>query len=713
MKCAWTLVIMAMACGGGGNTPGMDGGISDATDSAPDSDPTADTDGDGVLDAVDVCPMVPDPAQVDLDGDHIGWMCDPIESTTIQHTGIADFFKVNARGDTAGASFAYGCSPGPCQIEALSVGPGGVRRAKTQTDAWLMNGRPSWGWVSGENRVLWSFLAGGLGEHSAVTGAFTTKYDGNLQGGDLTGTKRFERDQLTVLPSISPTQGFALLEPRENGDVFVIAESARNYPVQVIAGRDPANFLFAAPAPTGYTLKRFAPGGAASTVSVGSVILTDAYEIAALKTRSGALVGVCVDKDNVRYFIPTDDNTAPGQVAPLSGCHGYAEQTTDRRLQVLVSPIDGFHPTGGVAYLLGGVMRSLSITPYAIEVIGASVPAAVRTMDTFGVQTLTVIDAAGTAIPMAANVTESIVAAEGNTIHVLAKRGADRVLIRYRNGTVTEVTMPGFTATAQEIVLLTTKEGAALISTYTTAFVVPSQAMTVTTIDFDNLKGFVRGNATLFFASRNAASSRPALYSYSEVGGVPQYTALTPEAMNELYALRLDATDGTATPWFFYVKDGMCTIARPEVTGGAVTLAGNAPCLNGALVDGVTRDNKLIAKAVANGSELLYLIDGNTITKVAASSRQFQLMYAAQDSKLTIGWIGADSTGAEYVCLGTHPDRCWPTPTGTHTWAAPVMGQPDSMHVVYWTQIPGTGTIKDVRFTSIRAIGPGTRPQPL
>src|SRR5256712_4484576 len=41
-------------------------------------DPSAeDTDGDGIIDAQDNCPAIPNPAQTDTDGDGIGDLCDP------------------------------------------------------------------------------------------------------------------------------------------------------------------------------------------------------------------------------------------------------------------------------------------------------------------------------------------------------------------------------------------------------------------------------------------------------------------------------------------------------------------------------------------------------------------------------------------------------------------------------------------------------------
>lgn len=707
MKVAWTLVLVTVvaACKGSDDPVGVDAASEDDA-MTPDAEPVGDTDGDGFLDDVDVCPTIADPAQVDLDGDHVGWVCDPIESTTMPYTGIANYFRLAVRGDTAGANFQYACETGTCQSAALSVGPGGVSRADSHTDAWLVP-RPTWGWVSGENRVLWSFINGGLGEQNAATHTFTMKYDGGLQGGDEFGTTRLERDQLTVLPSYSPTQGYALLEPRENGDLFIITESARDYAVKAITGHDPANLLFTTSSPTSQSLQRFAPGAPASeTVTVGTVPLSHAYDVKAIES-AGALMGVCASQDGVRYFIPTDDNTLAGQVLPLPSCNVYGTQTTDHRLRVITAAIDGANPTGGVAFVLDNVMHPLAITPYGVEAFGRSVPAAIRTTNPAAVQTVTAVSTTGTTHLVASNITESLVSTQGETLHVLAKRGANRVLFRYRNGTVSEVTLPAHTATLDETVLLTTKEGAALISTFATAFVVPSQTMTAAAFPFHSLRGFVRGDATLLFATRTQSGSKPGFYSYSEVGGVPQHTALTAESNESFYGYPLDGFDGALTPWFAYVKDGACLLARPELVGTTLTLVGNVSCLGGALVEGVTQDDKLVVRA-GDSIELLYLLDGNTVTKVASSSRQIRLMYAARDSHLVLGWIGKDAADDEFICLGTHPERCWTPPLATHTWAAPVAGQPDAMHAVFLRQLTGT-----VELTSIRSIGPGTRPQPL
>jgi hypothetical protein len=372
-------------------------------------------------------------------------------------------------------------------------------------------------------------------------------------------------------------------------------------------------------------------------------------------------------------------------------------------LRVIVAGIEGVPPTGGVAVELDGVMDELAIAPYGVEVFGRSVPAVVRSLDPEdGSQIVNVVTATGAVQQIATDLTNAVVSAEGETIHVLAKRGADRVLFRYRGGTVDEVTLTGLAATTEEPQLFTTKEGAALISTSTTAFVVPSQSMTATAIAYHGLRSFVRGDATLVFTGAG-------LYSYGEVDGVPAYTLLTDDATDLLYAYPLDGYDGAVTKWFAYVKGGACVLARPDGAGATVTLAGNVSCLVGAVVDGVTRDDKLVVRAGNNiGLEQLFLLDGDAVTEVASSTSQIQLMYATKDSHVVLGWIGTDTTDQGFLCLGTHPERCWPAPGGARTWAAPVAGQPDAIHAVFLRQLTGA-----VELTSIKSIGSGTRSQPL
>jgi hypothetical protein len=97
---------------GGGNAnddePGPfdargDGGLPVDPDARVDGDPDLDSDDDGVNDALDVCPAIPDPEQRDHDGDGAGDRCDPCPPMG----GVGD----DADGDNDGLGFA--CDPRP------------------------------------------------------------------------------------------------------------------------------------------------------------------------------------------------------------------------------------------------------------------------------------------------------------------------------------------------------------------------------------------------------------------------------------------------------------------------------------------------------------------------------------------------------------------------------------------------------------------------
>ncbi|HEX5062346.1 MAG TPA: thrombospondin type 3 repeat-containing protein [Kofleriaceae bacterium] len=101
--------------GGGGSDDGQldDGGGSGSVDGpmgdGPGTDafvcvtgPNHDEDGDGVRDACDVCPHIPDSAQADTDGDRVGDACDPEPNNARQSILLFDPFV------TIGASWTNG-----------------------------------------------------------------------------------------------------------------------------------------------------------------------------------------------------------------------------------------------------------------------------------------------------------------------------------------------------------------------------------------------------------------------------------------------------------------------------------------------------------------------------------------------------------------------------------------------------------------------------
>lgn len=718
MKLARALVVVvaAAACNGGGSSGGTDAGPgTDADDdggTAPDADPMADSDGDGVLDDVDLCPAVADPAQVDLDGDHIGWMCDAVESTTIPFTGELGFMPVAARGNTMGAELAYACVSGACSHASFTVGPGGISRANGQTDAWL-NGSPRLGFVGAENHVLWSLSDGVLGDQDASNDTFTPRKTRAILGFSGDGVARYERGQLLVLssePVDSSLDSYALLEPQANGAVATIATSSSAFVRPTIVGHNPPRLVFGVSESGNRSVREFVPGGNSSQpIVVDGTPLSNANVVQVMtRPTLGGMFGFCIEQAGKRYIVETNHEQLRAYEAPIPSCAVSAQQTNDHQL-TLISGVDS------AFIVLNGVIHPLAISEY-LELIGTGVPAVI-TKRTGSTSAVYVVDATGALHPLTSDGIASNVAREGDTLHFLSLHVANVVLARYRNGTTTEVPLPAIPS-HEHWSVFTTKEGAALLSTASTALVWPSQASVATPIDFDNMNVLVRGGATLFIASHNDPRSQPALYSYAEVGGVPQYTALTPEVVQNVsftmtlaplgYSLPVGSDVLPVTDWFSYTKNGDCRLVWPMVTGTAVSLVGSVSCAGGVGIRGVTASGtSVVDVAGAASPEQLYLLDGHTLTKVV-EGRFLKFLYTAPESPVLLGWAGLDVGGNRFVCGATHPDRCWSTPADPIVWGPLVPAQSDGLHVLFSNNIQGS-----MSFTSIRTFGPGDRAQPL
>ena len=119
----WGLALLMLTSGcASARERGEDAGVDGGTDAAPtpdttdawirDAGPCADRDEDGVCDAVDVCPDVADPAQIDVDGDGVGWLCDTVEELGLDLGGSepltafrGDYFVGLTRGEPAALAF--------------------------------------------------------------------------------------------------------------------------------------------------------------------------------------------------------------------------------------------------------------------------------------------------------------------------------------------------------------------------------------------------------------------------------------------------------------------------------------------------------------------------------------------------------------------------------------------------------------------------------
>ena len=109
-----------------------------------------DEDGDGIDDACDVCPHVPDPAQLDGDGDGVGDACDPAPNDPSQHWVLFDPFTA----PLAAWSYYPGAqvTSDTLQLPGATLGTGAYLVAAPATDLFSYAG-PITNVASGERQL--------------------------------------------------------------------------------------------------------------------------------------------------------------------------------------------------------------------------------------------------------------------------------------------------------------------------------------------------------------------------------------------------------------------------------------------------------------------------------------------------------------------------------------------------------------------------------
>ncbi|HEY4175222.1 MAG TPA: thrombospondin type 3 repeat-containing protein [Kofleriaceae bacterium] len=723
MKYAWMLVAL-VGCGGGGSgadpdaATDVDGHVADAGEDSgggiqPDAfDPSGDYDSDGVLNGVDDCPTVADPAQFDLDGDGIGWMCDPIETKAFPIPAGFQDVALAIGGATMGG--AIKCT-GTCSHVAFAVGPAGIQIAQDPADAWVSDNVQR-GYVPGENHVLWSLVNGTIGDQAATTGTFSPRVqDAKFTFGRITldwfvhGALRV----LTVDPEATGTS-YRLIAPNSDGTVTTVVTSDAALLRPQIVGDTSPELVFGVSGTSEKSVQKFAPGMTASApVVFGSVVL-DHLDDVAYVTRSsfGGVYGFCARKVGKRYFVETNNGPLHIYEAPDGSCSVDIQETRDHRFVMF----------GDAFYVLDGVGHAFT-AGNQLTLKSEGVPAIVagQAIGAGGVPLSPVfaVDATGEHPVSTSGGVGNGVSQHGDTTHFVTIESGMPKLVRYRNGLTSTSDLPAI-GPDETWTVFTTNEGAAIATTTVRAVVMASQSMSPTVVDFDNVDLLISSGQTFFVASHNAATSQPALYRYTEVAGAPQYTALTPEVnQNDSFKMWIrpvptnipstQMDQQPETPWFVYQKENdYCRRVRPVVMGSAVMLVGNYDC--DGFFAGVTPDGKSVV--LDNGIPHIEVGDGTTFTTVA-KGEGLQLLYATPGSNLVLGWYGFGSHGP-FVCSASHPDRCWASPGSLNDtfdelrWVPLDPEHPDALHIVLTTH-PSDQMI----FTSMKTVGPGNLPQPL
>ena len=693
------LVLMCVLGCGGGASSDPDAAVADVAIDAP-----GDRDNDGVLDYLDVCPDIADPAQVDMDGDRIGWMCDPEESTTVMANGVSTS-TTHSHDDTFVTRIQHGCSS-TCKDALIAIGPGGFKKLGSESgaaaDAWLKQGLRDEPFVS-RHGVVYAAPAGfpeSIGSFDLVSGAYTPRFMGKPNASPLLAN-------LEVLAvrgattSMGDTFG-VFLDPKANGELASVGVSSASFTTQPadmaeMGVSSDATPVIGVPIWNGSSLSlaRWVPGVATwALVQAGGTPLSGLSTI----TNVGApylATGYCVLRSGTAYLaILHSDGDVTGPMP-----------STDCNVTTSFGPgFQFYRGDQGIAYAYQGVVHALTgpIPDLVnIESVAGDVPLALvhrqATTDAWAV------DSAGNPIQLATALTEVEASSSGTTAHVVGRRAGNAVVVRFRSGAApVELPIPGNPSGG--ISVLTTHEGAALVTTTTAGWVLPSQASTLATIDLADADGAVRGAFTVLRGKRTQAGALHQVFAYNEAAGLTSIAA--PQANLMFGAI------GAASPWFyFYASSTPCSIARLGVVAGAPAIAGSVACSgNGSVVsDGYTSNGDLVASERNSGWSVYIL--GSTPTRMFTTSDFSGRVLTEQLTDHVYGWSGIDSMGAGFVCLASHPDRCWRIPSATGTWSGHwgTNGAPDTLR--FSTVTPaGNG---NVTLTHVRSIGIGTRPRPL
>ncbi len=723
MRLACASLGLVVACGGshpsvpdGGVADGASDGASDAgADATPDGPSCTtpdDRDGDGVCDSLDVCPDVADPGQADLDGDGIGWMCDPVESVTLAGDGLMAFVQASIHEDTFAARTHIQCSgPPTCGHALVQVGAAGAVIARSDSmaaaDAWQANSSTSWldgPLVTPDDRVLWSrgYGSGDTGDYDLASHTFTTRANGVFNDDDIYRRNdvyagaALEAVALTTAPDLLFQN---LVEVRSDGTLPTIATAQGFYgETSAVSLAIPGTQTALVPVRASFAdgLKLYTRGGGLTEVMAGGTPLTSLAELEILNV-DGVPRGFCAQRGTQVYAVDWDAGGAvTTYLLPASSCMNVG--ATDRgAARIFYQGSSGWSVLG---YSYAGTFHNM-VTDGSGTLVGDTLPVLIPT-----VTSVWEIKADGSSVQLLTNVDSPIAAMSGDTINVLAHHMyasnngyGDWVLHRFRTGQAAQaVTLVTNEVNGINASLATSVEGAALV-TCDTAMTVPSQSMTPVPASYAAMRAGIRDGHTVVFAQN--ISGNGAVYEYTEVNGAPHFTMLDTTAPG------IDGGFLGSTSWFMYEDGtGACHLAR--FTAGTLDSVGctadYAMHVLGTRADGVM---------VASDSTNLYLLSASGAQRLGPTTGTTYgaaILDTSAQPPVLVGWSGSHA-GQLFSCLATHPERCWAYPyvqggTTLQTVASATDHNGDGSFQIILQQ--GPQMIGQVTLTIVRSIGPGT-----
>jgi hypothetical protein len=642
-------------------------------------------------------------------------MCDPVESITVAANGLPGFVQASIHENTFAARTKLVCSgfPESCEHVLLQVSAAGAAILRSDSmapeDAWQATAAAPWldgPVVTPDDRVLWSRgnPTGDVGDFDVATHTFTTRANGVFKRDNDERYAVTASTSVNAVPLVTAADGLTedLVELRSDGTLPAVATAQ---------GFDGLVGAYALPLP-GSTVRALVPvrndyadglmvytRGAAplEDIMVDGAPLTHVSGLAMLPV-DGRPQGYCAQRGTHVYAVGWD---AAGTITtvelPVSDCLHVA--ATDRGGARIFYKDNGELTTLG--YSFAGAFHALG-TGYFVSAVGATLPAVV-----VGNNAVWSIAADGSATVIASGLDTALAGMSADTINVLAHYAnsggngfGDWKLTRVRSGQAPQTA----TLLIDEVngiapSLVTTVEGAALITWSAQPMIVPSQSMTPVATTFDEMNGGIRDGRTVVFAHAYA-SPTGALYAYSEVNGTPTFTMLdAPGAGMEGHLIDLGPTK-QPTSYFAYDNAATgCKIAR-FTTGNTLE---SIPCgdSNNVHVLGTRADGVLVVSDYT-GVYTLTAAGAQRIGNEGGVDRP--IVDTTVTPPVLVGWSSSTASHQPFSCLAMHADRCWAYPvpmyTSTRTYANAATG--GFQHVMQ-SQV-GMG---QVLLTIVRSIGPG------
>ena len=513
-----------------------DGGplIDDAADASPDALASGDMDHDGVPDAVDDCPTVYDPAQVDPDQDGVGWACDSQESFDLAvHNPTV--FPPKLVGKTFAVNVAYVDDQSVWQHVVAQIDLTKFTTARSDSglpaDTWLEDAQIEGPCITADEHVWWSRR-----DH-LETGTLTTATGVFSPAAPLTIATCTEAAGATALLGLtSSSESVAQPIPTSlavpvGTSLTTIATAPLGFETQDQPGvrvttKPETITLVARTTASTYSLMQEHLGDLAPTqILVDGAPATDLDEVVLLDIPPGLEPGpepvasYCVRRGSAVYHVGVAQSAVTWAPMPFSVCPASALRLPDSRAHFL----RGTHAAGTtsiVRVLDAHVMTVVDNEPG--DLVSAYEGGDDLQTVKINEELITKVWAVGSSGVLLASTLQSVsTSTYRDTIHVVGIQPTtaglgDLVLVRYRASTGRQqLTIQTGIPISLTPTIATTAEGGAIVGGSGDVFAVGSTSTVVMPLGFTALGlAAARGDTTVLAAHTHASGFQSVIYAY-------------------------------------------------------------------------------------------------------------------------------------------------------------------------------------------------------